>query len=436
MPRWFAILLLVVLGLAAAAFALGRPYSRKPLEDFVAAEKKAGRPTTIRAAIGPDPAAEENGAPALTAAAREFDQRAGDDSTWGVVGPWKNDGDRPWFETATPEELAALGRFVDAQRPFFDGVAAALAKPRLQNEVQRGTAGEPESDDVMTRVRIIHLLTARAVAASSPRDRLDSIVLLATLASRFESATMIDEMVAALAMRDALTAMRCSVVRGDVDVAAARERLDPLLRMEKLPHFPEIVRRERVWLIETLMASPTYPPPHFMDGEHFLDRLIGRVRAVIDGPATPTGSPEDVAEGMRAVASLESLPVTNYARLAADLRAAADGHGEGTSARLMVGNYVRLAEALAQTDAAQRLARIALAAAAHRARTGALPASLDDLRDALGGDAPLDPYTGAAFDFAATPDGIRISTDGRLPGTAAPSETRFSGAPLVWDLKR
>ena len=95
-----------------------------------------------------------------------------------------------------------------------------------------------------------------------------------------------------------------------------------------------------------------------------------------------------------------------------------------------------LAPRLARTDGATRLARIALAAAEHRATHGDFPASLDELKPMFPDGVPLDPYTDAPFVYEKTAAGVRIASAGRLPEDAPLDDATLRERCLVWELKR
>jgi len=94
------------------------------------------------------------------------------------------------------------------------------------------------------------------------------------------------------------------------------------------------------------------------------------------------------------------------------------------------------AERFCRTDAATRLARVALAAAEHRATHGDFPASLDELKPMFPDGVPLDPFTDAAFVYEKTATGVRIASAGRLADDRPIDEATLRERVLVWELKR
>jgi hypothetical protein len=97
---------------------------------------------------------------------------------------------------------------------------------------------------------------------------------------------------------------------------------------------------------------------------------------------------------------------------------------------------VRLVHTALRTEAAARLARVALAAADLRATHGDFPASLDELRPMFPDGVPLDPYTDAPFVYERTAAGVRIASAGRLAGEDALDEATLRAQCLSWELRR
>jgi hypothetical protein len=150
----------------------------------------------------------------------------------------------------------------------------------------------------------------------------------------------------------------------------------------------------------------------------------------------PDGSPAAMARALEATERFETAATSPYARLHADLKASIGPSQRGSASWAMLSPLLRSAEMLAQTEAVCRLARIALAAAERRAKSGKLPASLDELKDAFPEGVPVDPFTDAPFVYEATETGVRISTSGHLPGESAPEGRRAPEAGFTWELKR
>jgi hypothetical protein len=440
--RWATGLVLALAVLVGAAVLLAMPYSRKPVDDYVARAEAAGKPVTVRAVIGPDPTPETNGGVDVESAGKWLDEHKGDPDSWTVVGPWNTGDAGRWYDDLTDEQRRDFDAFLADAKPFFDGLAAGLAKPRLRAPAPEG-AGRRDFPDVVPRLRVINVLAARSVAATSPDDRLAAAQLLAKLAVHAEPRTLIEVYVASKAMGDATTAVRAALARGDVDAAEWRARLDELLATPWLPRFREAIRLVRVWMLESLRAAdfggPFVASPHdapTKSWKNLIERVADRIEAFSAGRTTPDDSPAALVRALESSERLESAATDSYPKLAAEIEEVAAA-GETASANRMVHGYVaQTAAALARTDAACRLARIALAAAVHRAKHGEFPASPDDLNDAFPDGVPLDPFTDAAFEFERTASGVRIASSGpRTEGRSRGVKTMPDDA-LVWELKR
>jgi hypothetical protein len=130
------------------------------------------------------------------------------------------------------------------------------------------------------------------------------------------------------------------------------------------------------------------------------------------------------------------VPVGPYPEYRRAIRAAAAPQ-RPPDAELKVGILGgRMLEMLCRTDAASRLARVALAVAEVRAKTGDFPASLDELKPMLADGVPLDPYTDAPFVYGKTATGVRIASAGRLAEDPPLADSELRERCLVWELKR
>jgi hypothetical protein len=99
-------------------------------------------------------------------------------------------------------------------------------------------------------------------------------------------------------------------------------------------------------------------------------------------------------------------------------------------------NYASFTTEATRTEARVRLARIALAVASLRARTGALPKSLDDLAPDFPQGVPMDPFTDAPFVFTRTDVEIRIASAGRIAGDNPIDDKDLVRDSLLWEWKR
>jgi len=433
----------LVIGLAAligVAWLLGRPYSRKPIDDYIAGVKAAGKPVTLREVFGPDPSPETNGAADLETAGKWVDEHKGDSDTWKVVGPWTDRKSGRWYDDLTDDERRELDAFCADVKPVFDGVAAGVAKPRLRVP----TPADPQTfPDVMPRVRVIHLLEARALAATKPDDRLDAAELLAKLAVHAECRGVIDEYVSSMAMNDAATAIRLSLARGDVDPAAWRARLDGLLREAWLPRLRDGVRLQRAYLLDRLrtadFSKPMVVSSSSMDAQPWksvVRRIVDRIDAIRKGETVPENSPADLVRLLASTERFETASTDSYPRLAAEIDAVVAAAPKGSAVASIASWLPTCAATLAKTDAACRLARIALAASEHRVKHGDFPASLDGLNPTFPDGVPLDPFTDAPFAYEKTATGVRIASAGRLVEHPLPAGETLPDGDLVWELRR
>jgi len=136
------------------------------------------------------------------------------------------------------------------------------------------------------------------------------------------------------------------------------------------------------------------------------------------------------ADGCAAIRSIEDVRTTPLAQFVGHVTDIAKREGHGTLA------LIHVVKQLGQTDAACRLARIALAAAEHREKHGDFPASLVELQPVFAYDMPVDPYADARFVYAKTATGVRIASVGRLPEDAPLDDATLHERCLVWELKR
>jgi hypothetical protein len=425
--------------LGGAWLVMSSTYSRRPIDNYVAQARIAGKPVTLREAFGSVPAPEANGAPELLAACARVQAQKGRPLIWQVKGPWNVEVD-PWYEGLSAADLRALDSALAEVQPLFDAVAAALAKPRLCFAAF-GADGRPEQGDYVLPVcDTASVLLARATI-SSDAERLDAAALLGELAIRWEGCTMLDELAAANVMRKCAHAVQHELLRPDVDAARWRARLDAALARPWLPRFGKVVRRERAWFAENAsltgeglsfrwydrVIEGERRPPLRRLGEQAEDLL----QAWLNGEMTPHSSPAYLAHVLTACEQLEAAPTSSYSALQ---QAIAETAGRIADQEQVL-HVSRLALILNDTDACCRLARIALALAEFRAQRGDLPAALDELQPLLGGAVPLDPYSDEPFVFAKTAAGVRVSSVRRLGGKASDQLT-LSERLLTWELRR
>lgn len=442
MRKAAAIAAIVLAALFLTAFALSRPFDRKPLDDYVAARKAAGKPVRLRDAAPADPPPAENGAADVVTASEWMEKHAGPRDAWTVAGPWNGQGGE-WFADATPEQLADLDRFLADAKPYFDGLDAAIAKGRIAQPLANGLF-DPRGNETDRRVAAMQIVGARAYCAARPQDRLDGTVELAALATRTESRALIDEMLSGGMMTNAVRALRIEMERGTLDVAAARTRLDPYFVVPWLPRFRTAVRLERAAVLERVAAtdfdavSPIYRPgnPSPDLASVLKDRIEVRIRAMLDGDSIARWSPADFAAAHAVTEPVESVSAESGARAIAEVRALLKAAKPGSLAAMSLTNYASFTTEATRTEARVRLARIALAVASLRARTGALPKSLDDLAPDFPQGVPMDPFTDAPFVFTRTDVEIRIASAGRIAGDNPIDDKDLVRDSLLWEWKR
>lgn len=438
---WVTFLVVGLASLVGAAVLLAQPFSRKPVGDYLARMETEGRPVTLRAALGPDPPAAENGAMEVATASKWADENLGDSSTWTVRGPWSDDSGGPWYDGLTDEQRRELDDFLAKAGPLFDGLAAGLAKPRMRETTPPGD-GPIRLEGFEAKARIVKILSAKAFAATRAEDRLDATALLASLAVRTECRGLLDQMINVWAMETAVKSLRRELERGGADATAWRARLDAPLSQPWLPRFGGAVRLERGSILDLLRSADfddlavRNPSATNRWTTIVYERIAARLDGIVKPDSRPRGTPADLVAGLAATEALETAATDSYPRFAQELARITPDIATPYGHLCMVKPLVQCADRLARTDAATRLARIALAAAEHRAAHGDFPASLDELRPAFPDGVPLDPYTDAPFVYEKTADGVRIAAAGRLAGDPAPSEGDLRERVLVWELKR
>jgi hypothetical protein len=428
------IVLWIVVGVGllvgASALVVSSAYSRRPLEDYVAKLKADGEPVTMAQAIGAPPSTEENGAPGIVEAWREFVRRNGELESWNVAGPWRRKDYWDWTTTELSDVDAAALRaaLVDAKR-VFDAVEAARTKPRFRLDdsgADRAVEG------------VLSLLAVRAVVAADSVERLSGMQQLAWIATRWERCDVRSERAAALAMRRAAAGVRIGLVRGDVDAAAARARLDAALATPWLPRFRAVVRFQRAQEIERANDPDFFEFPDRSRNAKpsplvvMHERARELVRTWREGGRYPWHSPALLVARLSVYDLFEKLPTESYVRMrnaAIEIRSRV---GEFSDIEWLGPN----AWDLTHTDACCRLARVALAVAEHRAKHGDFPASLDELKPMFPDGVPLDPYTDAPFVYERTSAGARIASVGRLSEGKPLDDTTLRERCLVWELKR
>jgi len=434
--KWVIGLVVGLAVLVLVTFLLESPYSRKPVDDYIARVEASGRPTRVREVVGADPPPETNGAADIDAASKWLAAKKGDLPGWPVVGPWRSVESGTWDDGVTDDERRALDAYFADAAPFFERLAAGLTKPRLRTPFGEGAAGD-ELPDVNVRWRIFQVLGALASCSTKEEVRLDATELLAKLAGRIENNTYLDEYVSSIGIDYAASAVRRGLARDGADAASWRARLDPPLSTTWLSRFPGAVRRERAFQLDYLrtadLSKLSGDTSRSMSAPRTFKQLVKRVHALFSSSgeveSPPVITPRDLVRGLEATERFETVSADSYPRLAAEIDAVVKAAPAGTSKAGTQSWIATAAANLAAADAKSRLARIALAAAEHRAKRGDFPASLDELKWAFPDGVPLDPLVDASFVYEKTATGVRIAS-------SAPPADVDRPELFVWELKR
>ncbi len=418
---------------------------------MVAEMRAAGEPTRyedLAPAVDPD----QNGVADLDAACAWLVAKAGPQFTWKAIGPWSVDPNEdvswfeevmteqrddpvailqallahqretlPWWERTTPEQLAELAAFLDTLAPFLDRVEAACAKPHLVYGVRRDSKGDLDWRVGGREGR--EVLSALALAARDPATRLRAIRAQLTIADKVVSPVL--RAFGTSAQSTGIHDLRIGLEANALDAVAARAALDALLRHDWIATIPARLRAECVGTIEGYRS--------ILDGRFPTRPWYKRVADRIRGKAPPVLSRETGDELVRfcgvlraGAAELTSPRSTYLERILA-----VDELGAGIA---------RTVWSVRRTEAGQRLARVALAACAHRKANGDWPNSLDELAPLFPDGIPLDPFGEQPFSYERTGAGVRLSS-ACMPeygGDAATQVERDAARReenLLWDLR-
>jgi hypothetical protein len=423
----------VVLSVAAIVFAFIPPSDAR-FREYVTQLRAAGRPTSEAELLGPEPDPQDNAADAVMEA--NAVQSAAHAAN---VGPRRGDADPnwSWLGSATADEVREVGVFLDGVDPFFDRLDAASRRGHLQVPL----SGELiVSDPLVSALQTTNaLFYARAIAGTTAEKRLRSIETKMRLSSLCRG-VMIQRMVGAAMRTSAVGDLRRAFERGDIDAAGGRGRFDLLLAEPLLPTFRDTAHTElaaQVRMFEALLDGATFKGDDGTMGYQPGHNLVGRtVLGIWGNRGTTVGSPADWVNACRFLEELATLSPDSYPTLRRAIVSRIDALPEFAAARAIAIPFPKIAEMLARADAVTRLARIALAAAEHRATHGDFPASLTDLKWAFPDGVPLDPFTDAPFVYARTATGVRVSSAGRLAEEAPLDDATLRTRCLVWELKR
>jgi hypothetical protein len=409
---------------------------------YVAELRAAGEPLDYDGLVGPPVPAEHDGGADLDAASQWLKANVDGERWESVVGPWNTQCDATWPETSTPDQLAELAKFLVEIEPCRDALRRAAAKPRITVRADaRDDFGFPTPGVIRRVQEASRVLCAGAVGLPDELARVESTATLLAISSRAECASLIDLMVMAASASSAGMEVRRAAERGLADPVAARARLDPLLREDWLSRLPAALRGDRVWTIRMYQfVLDGGELPHSVPT--FFEKVMSYAKTGKAPPSRLFGIESDPPGARDVVAHCEMLtaalrvPVGSYPEFAPSIRAAVSPYVAvvGGAYAEMIGK--RSPEMFCRTDAAARLARIALAAAEHRATHGDFPGSLDELKPMFADGVPLDPYTDAPFVYERTETGVRIASAGRLAEEEPLDEETLRERCLVWELKR
>ena len=411
------------------------PPSEKPYHELVARLRAAGEPVDYDALSPRRGPVSENGAAGLRAA-REW-------LTANVRGEaWTTLWNALPADAPTPEPSAELAAVVDRLTPFFELVAGAASKPHLQYlDERRDSTGFPAGAEWFLRPSYLslvgdvgHVLAACAFGARDANRRTDAIVWNTAIAVRLDCVSAQDHTTAAATASVALLSIRREMERGRLDPAAARARLDPLLREPWIRRVPALARAQRAILVQSYRAilDGTYPIPASMRTTWY-ERLLHGCKCGghdADDELLHAGMAPTVVRSCELMSRAALLPPSGWRDYRTALQAATGEVGAAD------GWFPTIAREFVRLDAAQGLARIALAVAEFSTTRGDFPASLDDLRPMFADGVPIDPFTDAPFVYQRTSTGVRIASLGRLATDPAEEDTELRERGLVWELKR
>jgi hypothetical protein len=414
------------------------PASEKPFYDYLDERRAAGLANSFEELLGPMPPDAENGAAELEASIPWVLATCGPSSSW------KNS---PFDATLALEDYGPTREQIEGEtpaavqiRPWTDRRNSVLAAPHLRFAITLLPSGMRSASHMQCLQNAQRLLCMQADAEDDPIRRLAACRATLLFARRIEPETLMTWMVGTAIESGGVTSLRRDVEWGRIDPAAARAACDELLAGSRVDGTRRALRvcsvdfltayRE---LIEGRAVPRTAGQSWWQRTSRRVERLVSRLRGVPEYPELEPGMAHTV------VSICRGLDAAAAADLSADLsKDGVDGlDPTGTLRECGIdGIVVHVMSLAVQTDAQTRLARVALAVAAHREEHGAFPASLDELRAAFPDGVPNDPYTDAAFVYEPTKDGVRISSAGRFPGTPAPEEDTRRAQQLVWELKR
>lgn len=414
------------------------PPSEAPFRDYVASLRAAGEAATFDDLVGERVPSEENGAEDLRAGRDWMEAEFGGPSDWPAVMPWNLDAEE--WAGIPPETIEALGEFVPKWGPYLDRVASATAKPAIQVPLRQDTdrpdhphlGGESIVEGAACR------LGAIARASPDASRRIDAVAEQLRIAQRFRAASPGEHRTAMDIGRFAAENLRHLAEVGRLDATSARALLDPLLRRRWRDSLPAIFRGTRVAVVQLHETLLSENPPEWMEPEPWWRRL-GRSSSCGCEHGDELrwyrrGHAAEIVDACSLLDRAAAAPPADLVAFRATVRAQADAaYDDPLEVRRAIASWTSRA---AWTEAVQGLARVALAAAEHRATHGDFPASLDDLQPMFPDGVPTDVYTDAPFVYERTAPGARIASVGRLPEETPLDPATLRERCLVWELKR
>jgi len=428
--------------LAAAALVMGavwvaiwfatRPAPEALLNDLIADLRARAEPVTLAEMEAPFPPHGENGAVDFEKAVEWWTENAPADH-WEsrIAGPWNHTIEDPWEENASPEQMAALRASLGTLGPLFEHVDRGAEKPEIAWKLHR----IDDAASVFTTwaelpilQELGRFLSARAVAGPTPSDRCAAVRSQLAIGARLRVRTAIPHLIAAVVHRLGTRALRHGLEVGTIDPQQAREQLDALLSVPFGTRFPDLVRGERARALEVV--------PFWIDGtmqaelgenDGALSRLVDAVERIADGKmAVSPPSPADRVSWIR-----------DFDTYLDPEEGAIDVHTEGlthtpASNNRVTGILPRVRAGLLRTDAAARVARVALAAYEHRRLHGDWPAAAADLAPLFADGVPLDPYTEAALVLERDGDHLIVRAQPWRSLVSNDDDAREAG--LIWRL--
>ena len=345
----------------------------------------------------------------------------GDASRW-PAGPW--DLESPRVDDLAPEQRAAVARFLADRAAFFARLDAAADSDVLEFPGHRDEHGNLEWALSPAFFEVAGLLRARARLAADEEDRLRALETLLRIGRRWRPRSAFEGLVAVTLVQTGARETSQALAAGRVG-APAVARLAPLLADDVLGAFQEILRAERAWQLSMVDAMVDLPGVDD-DATETLAPGDGFRREDVAGSLAGPDIVDAATRVVRLHEDLLALPATDHALLrdgVSDVTATAPRPKDSLLPWRRIGSLIgdgtaglakSLAHSLARADGYVRLARVALAAIAHREQTGSWPATPQDLAAQLPGGAPGDPRCGAPFVFETLADGrFRIRTPER-----------------------